>query len=112
MSNEGYKLVRDKIPEIIRDSGSSGETRRVTDLQEYRTLLWRKMLEEVEELQGSLTNCVQHEIEDELADCYEVLIALGETYRCRSIIDVAQEKLHKRGGFYQGYVLKVDKPEE
>ena len=112
MSYEGYKLVRDRIPEIIRESGSSVECKRVLDLTEYRTLLWRKILEEVEELQGAVANGKQSEIEDELADVHEVLTALGDTYRCRDVIEVAQEKMSKRGGFYQGYILKVDTEDE
>jgi len=108
MSYEGFKLVRDKIPEIIRESGGSGEIDRVLGQPEYRTLLWRKMLEEVDELQAALVDGKQHEIEDELADVFEMLLAIGDSYRCRHVVDVAQEKLSRRGGFYQGYVLKVD----
>jgi len=112
MSYEGFKLVRDKIPEIIRESGGSGEIDRVLDRSEYRSLLWRKMLEEVDELRAALVDEEQREIEDELADVFEVLVAIGDTYRCKDVIEVAQEKLSKRGGFYQGYVLKVDNSPE
>jgi predicted house-cleaning noncanonical NTP pyrophosphatase (MazG superfamily) len=112
MKYDGYKLVRDKIPDIIKESGGSGETDRVTGLDDYRSLLWRKMLEEVDELQYALTTEKQSSIEDELADVFEVLMAIGDTHRCRHVVDVAQEKLSRRGGFYQGYVLKVDNPDE
>lgn len=103
---ENYKLVRDKIPEIASGKGLVFD--RVLDYNEYNNLLIRKLHEEVGELLEALDGTDLTAIEGELADVYEVLIALGDTRRCRDVIDVAQEKMSKRGGFYQGYVLKVD----
>jgi predicted house-cleaning noncanonical NTP pyrophosphatase (MazG superfamily) len=108
MIYNGYKLVRDKIPEIIRASQGSDECERVLDIIEYKRLLVKKLEEEVNELREALASEKQSLIEDELADVYEVLVALGDTHRCRDIIEVAQEKFSKRGGFYQGHILKVD----
>ena len=108
MKYNGYKLVRDKIPEIMQRDGSDRRCERVLDEPSYRELLRRKLYEEVAELDQALDTCEQSKIEDELADVFEVLIALADKYRCKDVIELAQEKAARRGGFYQGYILKVD----
>ena len=64
------KLVRDKIPQIIRDAGAEPVTR-VADAEEYRDLLRAKLVEEVEEFLTS-------DDPNELADVLEVLLALAD----------------------------------
>lgn len=108
MKYDGYKLVRDKIPDIIRKERGTDECERVTDKAAYRALLLKKLHEEVAELEEALEGCVQSEIEGELADVHEVLIALSDTYQCQDVVELAQEKFSRRGGFYQGYIFKVD----
>lgn len=108
MSYDGYKLVRDKIPEIIKAERGTDECERVYDKAAYRDLLIKKLHEEVAELDEALESCVQDKIEGEVADVYEVLIALAGYYQCRDVVDVAEEKYAKRGGFYRGYIYKVD----
>lgn len=106
MKYQGYKLVRDHIPAVARDD-SSLQFERVLDLTSYRQLLVNKMHEEVAELESALSTGNQRSIEEELADVHEVLVALSDTYRCRDVTDLAMEKASRRGGFYQGYVLKT-----
>ena len=64
------KLVRDKIPEIIMAKGNSAVTRLLSD-EEFSESLKRKLCEEVNEYVADGTV-------DELADIYEVLLALVE----------------------------------
>jgi predicted house-cleaning noncanonical NTP pyrophosphatase (MazG superfamily) len=52
MSTAGGKLVRDRIPEIIRADGCIPVTR-VLDEPEYRTALLAKLVEEAREAQSA-----------------------------------------------------------
>lgn len=63
------KLVRDRIPQIIRDRGQTPMTRVASD-GEYRRLLEEKLQEEVAEFLGSGDP-------EELADIVEVVLALA-----------------------------------
>ena len=112
MKYSGYKLVRDKIPEIMSKNNAHNTCERVLDRASYRELLVKKLHEEVAELDEALGTGNQDEIEGELADVHEVLVALSEVYRCRDVVDLASEKAACRGGFYQGYILKVDNSQE
>ena len=93
------KLVRDKIPGIIRDSGK--ELRgHVADSSELNILLIRKMEEELAEF--SETPCL-----DEAADIYEVFLAILKNWKL-SLSDVrntAALKKEIRGSFEHGIVL-------
>jgi predicted house-cleaning noncanonical NTP pyrophosphatase (MazG superfamily) len=64
------KLVRDKVPQIIRQRGGEPVVR-VADVAEYRGLLREKLVEEVEEFLAS------DDDPEELADVLEVLVALA-----------------------------------
>ena len=61
------KLVRDKIPQIIEESGRSCEYH-VASHDEYKTRLYEKMREELDEF-------IEAPCEEEAADMYEVLQA-------------------------------------
>ena len=65
------KLVRDKIPEKIRNNGDTYETRILSDL-EYEKELNNKLLEEANEVINANN---EEEIKEELADLYEVMLA-------------------------------------
>lgn len=108
MKYNGYKLVRDNIPDIMRKNGSSNTCDQVLDLAEYKQLILKKLYEEVAELDEALGTGNLDDIESELADVHEVLVAIADIYRCRDVVDLASEKVAQRGGFYQGYVLKVN----
>lgn len=71
MTGEG-KLVRDKIPQIIRVQGGE-PILRIADAGEYRELLWAKLAEEV----GELTAADDAHAPEELADVLEVVLALA-----------------------------------
>jgi predicted house-cleaning noncanonical NTP pyrophosphatase (MazG superfamily) len=87
------KLVRDKIPEIIRKSGKEPVTR-VLDEKEYLAELVKKLKEEVAEFEAD------HSIE-ELADIKEVVIAIRDALNIRAgeLEDVRREKAAKNGRF-------------
>ncbi len=91
------KLVRDKIPDIIR---ASGRTPVVTtlDTDAYRTALTDKLHEEVAELIAAKD---AHAVIEEAADIVEVLAAIAAGYGASidGIVDVARRKRVKRGGF-------------
>ncbi len=87
------KLVRDLIPERIRARGELPITR-VLDSAEYRSELERKLQEEVSEV-------LEAQNAEELADVLEVLMALAETYETSwSVVESARaEKARSHGRF-------------
>ncbi len=87
------KLVRDKIPEIIRSGGRVPSTR-VLDQSEYILELEKKLQEEVSEY---LTD----KNADELADITEVVLALGKTLNVdrEELEKIRVEKVQKNGAF-------------
>lgn len=95
-----YKLVRDKIPEIIMNEGKEPTIKQIQDDQEYLRLLVIKLLEEVKEFQASLE-------QEELADIFEVLDAILNISQLpmRHITYLRKLKLAERGGFSQRYYL-------
>ena len=101
---EYFKLVRDKIPTIIKDDGRK-PVFYSADTIEHKRRLFEKMEEELQEFRDK--PCVE-----EAADMYEVLLAIAETHRIDmyDIILMADKKRSERGGFLEGLVLEtVDK---
>ena len=94
------KLVRDKIPEIIKNSGKKAITT-VLNEEEYLTELDRKLNEECAEYQ-------QDKSIEELADMLEVIYAItvARGYSVGELEQVRREKAEKRGGFNGRIFLK------
>ena len=93
------KLVRDRIPEIIQDSGKHC-TCSIRSDEEYLTFLDEKLNEELVEYQESKSM-------EELADLLEVIRAVA-TARGSSIEEVEairRNKAAKRGGFEKKILL-------
>ena len=90
------KLVRDKIPEIIKNNGENPIVR-ILDDNEYKVELEKKLFEEYNEV---IESNYSERIE-ELADMIEVIDALAslEDKTLNDVIKVAKEKRDKRGGF-------------
>jgi predicted house-cleaning noncanonical NTP pyrophosphatase (MazG superfamily) len=88
------KLVRDKIPDIIRIEGLDPVTR-VAGEAEYAERLRAKLREEVEEFLASDSD------PEELADILEVLHALARQSGTtpEHIEELRQKKAAERGGF-------------
>ena len=87
------KLVRDKIPEIIKASGKDAVTCILLD-KEYAIFLERKLDEEIREY---------HESKDveELADILEIIISLAEIkgYKFSDLYDIRTQKAKEKGVF-------------
>ena len=90
------KLVRDKIPEIIKGNNQNPITRILSD-EEYKYELEKKLNEEYQEV---LEATGENRIE-ELADMLEVIIYLAklENKDLNDIIEICDKKHSKRGGF-------------
>lgn len=93
------KLVRDKIPEIIRSRGDTAVTRVLTD-REFSEYLSKKLSEEVQEF---LTDGTV----EELADIYEVILAIlrHKNVTFESFEKLRKQKLLERGGFSERIFL-------
>lgn len=98
------KLVRDKIPDIIKSNGENSITRVLED-EEYRKELYKKLLEETDEVIKSQN--VEETLE-ELADVLEVLksIAELENKSLNDVIKISEQKRLKRGGFKERIFLE------
>jgi len=96
------KLVRDKIPEIIRASGKIPVTREIRDLNEMDEMLMFKLDEEIQEYKHSKDP-------EELADIMEVLRALAvhiHGMATDELEEMRAVKERERGGFREGLVLE------
>ena len=98
------KLVRDRIPEIIRASGKHPKYRIVAgnDLQEA-------LLEKLREESDELRRADENERPEELADLLEIIRGLAEHLglTMSDLNQIADKKRDKRGGFKQGIWLEA-----
>ena len=98
------KLVRDNIPDIIASNGEKSVTRILTD-EEYEVALYKKLLEETNEVISSKSS---GETLEELADVLEILMAIaklnGKTLD--DVLKIAAQKKLKRGGFEKRIFLE------
>lgn len=81
MSKKSQKLVRDNIPDIIKNSGQIPKTR-ILENDEYILELIKKLKEETEEFEEAYSP-------EELADILELVLAL-----C-SAISISEEELEE-----------------
>jgi predicted house-cleaning noncanonical NTP pyrophosphatase (MazG superfamily) len=100
MPREYDKLVRDDIPDVIRENDETPVTRRV-DGEEFRDYLVAKLVEEAEEYAESRKL-------DELADLLEVVHAVrtARDVDADELEAMRAEKADERGGFADGVVLE------
>lgn len=87
------KLVRDRIPEIIKKDGKTPIIEILSN-EEYLKELDKKLNEEVKEYQDDKSI-------EEMADILEVLFAICEArgYTVEELMQVRESKRDKRGGF-------------
>ena len=87
------KLVRDKIPELIRNQGEIPRILILGD-EEYTAALEQKLDEETTEFHKEKNL-------EELADLLEVIYALAENlgYSKNDLLRLYEQKHEKRGGF-------------
>jgi predicted house-cleaning noncanonical NTP pyrophosphatase (MazG superfamily) len=100
---EYNKVVRDKIPEIIKKQGEMADVIRLEG-EAPITALKRKLVEEAFEALDAKSG---GDLIGELADLREVVDAVCRALNISSseIMDAQKEKRHKRGGFDQGIML-------
>lgn len=93
------KLVRDNIPDLIKDRGQTCKTH-VAENSEYAMKLAEKLQEEVDEFfkDGSI---------GELADVLEVIYAICEQKKIAvsDLETVRKQKLRRNGGFKKRLIL-------
>lgn len=94
------KLVRDKVPEIIKESGRVPKIH-VADDKEFRELLVEKLKEEVNAF-------IERRSEEELADILETVRALSELYGhgWKEIEALRKRKARDRGAYKKRLVLE------
>ena len=95
------KLVRDKIPEIIRSDNKIPNTR-VMDKDEYRRELLYKLIEESEEVRkaGYFPDDA-FKVGSQVADLIEVLYSVIDEFNLdeEEVDRLRMKKLEERGGF-------------
>ena len=93
------KLVRDKIPEIIKEKGKTPITHIATD-EEYKKKLYEKLKEEIDEFLDKPSN-------EELADILEVIYSISElnNIKIEELELLRKEKAKKRGSFKNHIIL-------
>lgn len=99
------KLVRDRIPTIIEQSGKTARVRTL-DEGEYVRELRAKLQEEVAEY-------LEAQNIEELADVMEVLFALGKLHGVSEtqLLEARKRKCAERGGFEKRiYLQSVEEP--
>ncbi|CAH2714797.1 hypothetical protein BACCIP111895_01973 [Neobacillus rhizosphaerae] len=101
------KLVRDKIPKIIKSTGKECTIKTLNN-DEYITAIQKKSFEELEEYIKSNNN---HDAIEELADMLEIIHAFAEYHGVpiEEIEEVRKRKLEMRGGFKDRiYLIEVE----
>ncbi len=101
MSNKIYKkLVRDKIPQIIEQSGKQATIEQVSG-KEYLELLNAKLGEEPQEYLDSQSI-------EELADLVEVVYAIldEKNISIQEFELIRQQKVNEKGAFKENLMLK------
>ncbi len=110
MNRKTYnKLIRDKIPEIIKKNGAIPKVS-VLDEEKFKVALKEKLVEEASELLEAKTN---EEVLNELSDVLQLLESIAQNNNT-TIAEVEKQKEKKkieRGGFEKKLFLEyVDEP--
>lgn len=94
------KLVRDRIPDIIKESGRSCTIEVLADI-DYIRMLDKKLGEELAEYH-------QDQSIEELADLLEVIraVTVARGWSLDELEKIRAEKARQRGGFEKKFLLK------
>lgn len=101
------KLVRDKIPEIMK-ANEQIAVMSILNQEDYSKELLEKLAEEVLEVQNAIT---KEETLEELADVLELVnaIAINNSANLEEIEKIRIKKAQERGGFEQRILLEAIK---
>jgi len=96
MREQYKKLVRDRVPSLLRDKGIKYETETLSQ-EEYRQALREKLMEEAQEL----ADASEINLAVEIADLLEVIDALMEAYGIKQeeVFLAQDEKRAEKGDF-------------
>lgn len=99
MMTKYHKLVRDKIPEIIKKNKEVPKFH-IANKEEYWGKLKEKLTEEVEEF-------LMHDSKEELADILEVIEAIYKfkDFDKKEIDRIKKKKAEKKGSFNERIIL-------
>ena len=102
------KLVRDRIPDVIRAAGRTPVVE-VLPASQRRPALLAKLLEEASEAAAASDD----ELPEELADVLEVVRALAADLGLSlgQVVQLADGKRERRGGFDEGLLLVSAEPD-
>lgn len=96
------KLVRDKIPEIVKAEGREIKTYVEDDKNKVILLLKQKLVEEANEVLAS----TDQNLVEELADVLEVFAELCKKVGAQDSVFIEREKkFEEKGGFSKNIVL-------
>lgn len=107
ITKEHKKLVRDRISEIIQNSGGEAETEIIDKDEEYAEALLTKLGEEVKEAQESEDGHLLEELGDIETVIEAILNVKGWTYD--QLTEQKQRKDEERGKFEKRIFLKSTK---
>ena len=100
------KLVRDKIPEIIKNEYGYVDFYKANK-KELRKFLFEKLLEETDEVYEAKN---KKELIEELADTFEVIYTIleNEDISLEEIEQIRKQKLEERWWFKEWFILRKD----
>lgn len=101
------KLVRDRIPEIIRNHGKNPQTR-ILGQAEFKEAVAAKIIEEAHELHREWAQCHSKGILTESADLLEILLTALHEYgfTLDDLLAMRQIRENERGGFKEKIFLE------
>ena len=99
------KLVRDKVPDKIKNELDGIPKTRILSEEEYKAELYKKLVEEAYEF------IAESDIE-EMADILEIIHAILELnkYNLKDVEKIRKNKLEERGGFIGRIFLESVEP--